>query len=304
MKPVMKPYRAVLFLFLALAMWAQLSFRAYGADFLLYGTTGKNASNPGALYLIDPDTGQSTLIGSTGFNEVSGIAFAPDGTLYGVTGGSIGPAYLITIDVNTGASTLVGPVGLSGLGVGAIDFAPDGTLFGIAWSPSQLITIDVNTGAATFVADLTGSSGNNWTPGLSFSPEGVLYGSRGGSSGHTEDLVIVDTSTGVLTAIGTSTRNITDLAFAPDGTLYGADSSGVLVMIDPATGAKTVVGSVGFSSFSGLAAFPPAVFPNLAADIPTLTEWGMILLTVIIALSGIWMIRRRARTRSYSSAMT
>ncbi len=37
------------------------------------------------LYTIDPSTATATNIGSTGLHNLTGIAFAADGTLYGTT---------------------------------------------------------------------------------------------------------------------------------------------------------------------------------------------------------------------------
>ena len=73
------------------------------------------------LFTLNTGTGQPTLIGDIGVAEprhagneiVADIAFAPDGTLYGVLDDS-----LYTISKSTGAATLIGATGfrhLSGL---------------------------------------------------------------------------------------------------------------------------------------------------------------------------------------------
>ncbi|MHC4482717.1 MAG: DUF7901 domain-containing protein, partial [Planctomycetota bacterium] len=79
-------------------------------DFLYGAATGTTSGNlPSSLYKIDPVTGVATLIGPIGFNGVTGLSFAPDGTLYGTCHDvSNDQALLITIDRTTGAGTLVG----------------------------------------------------------------------------------------------------------------------------------------------------------------------------------------------------
>ncbi|MDM8564027.1 hypothetical protein QUF74_00065 [Candidatus Halobeggiatoa sp. HSG11] len=76
---------------------------------IIYTTSGDDAGLgkfPGYLYVIDAKTGKITLpIGSTGFEEVDSIIFAPNGTLYGWAKGE----GLITIDIRTGEGTLVLP---------------------------------------------------------------------------------------------------------------------------------------------------------------------------------------------------
>src|SRR6266542_3717541 len=98
---------------------------------------------------------------------------------------------------------------------------------------------------------LTGS-GNSFCPGIAFDALGVLYGSRGNSSGHEEDLDLIDQITGVLTPIGPMETVITDIVFAPDSVLYGSNPNGVLYRIDPVTGTKTHLFYTGIAQLSGL----------------------------------------------------
>ena len=98
------------------------------------------------LYTINLSTRVPTLIGSTKFPGVQGLAFAPDGTLYGW---DVEGAGLITLNSSTGAgsdvNTLVGEAGvdIQGLAVG-----PDGTLYG---ARHTLYIIDPSTGVPTAV---------------------------------------------------------------------------------------------------------------------------------------------------------
>jgi YD repeat-containing protein len=71
---------------------------------------GDQSVTPGALYLLNAQTGKLTFIGDTGFDEINGLSFKPEGTLWGAAE----KAGLIQIDPLTAASTLIiaykGPV--------------------------------------------------------------------------------------------------------------------------------------------------------------------------------------------------
>ena len=147
----------------------------------LYGTNSPGGVSQGGggastLYTLDPTTGAATAIGPTGFNGVGAIAFASNGTLFGI---SSGPFQLITIDVNTGVGTPVGPTGEAGFrGFMDISFRnDDGVLFATLLPPkgtgcTRLATIDVTTGADTDIGDIgTCFPGR----GMAFSTTDVLY---------------------------------------------------------------------------------------------------------------------------------
>ena len=150
------------------------------------------------LITVDPLTGAGTTIGAIGFVDVDAIAFAPDGTLYGVDSQSDS---LLEIDSFTGVGTVVGPVGVPF--VGGMAFSPSGILFASAIAgeptpdPSLLITIDTTTGETTVV----GSIGVSGVEGLAFAPDGRLFGISDialGGSGH---LLDIDITTGVGTPL-------------------------------------------------------------------------------------------------------
>jgi len=70
---------------------------------VLYATSGEQSVQPGQLFTVDSQSGALTPIGSTGFNDVTGLAFRPaDATLWGWAE-HVG---LIQIDTTTGAGTL------------------------------------------------------------------------------------------------------------------------------------------------------------------------------------------------------
>jgi len=76
---------------------------AFSPDHILYAVEDSTSS----LYRINPETAETTLVGSLGINVAQvGLSFTDDGTLYMVQGDTQGT--LFTIDIVTGLATLVG----------------------------------------------------------------------------------------------------------------------------------------------------------------------------------------------------
>jgi hypothetical protein len=215
---------------------------------ILFASTGFSAE----LYSINVATQTATLVGSTGVGRMGGLDFNSSGVLYGIAGGSIGPASLYTINTTTGAATFVGT--LSGVqGADGLAFDSADNLYAGAWTGSSgaLVTLNAATGAILTNTTLSGS-GNSFVVGLDFDAANQLWGSRGNSGGSAEDLVKVNIATGVLTAVGGNFRTISGIWFAADGTLYAISTSGEVLTIDPTTGAQTLLFSTGIANLSGL----------------------------------------------------
>ena len=266
------------------------------ANTILYGSTGDiNTEGGGRLYLIDVTAQTVTFIGDTGFGNLGGIAFDNSGVLYGVAGGATKtvPGTLMTIDPNTGAATPIGTIGAN-IGVEALRFDSQNTLWGGAYDASitngRLVTIDPTNGNI-LTSITTSGSGNGLLPGLAFNSADVLYGSRGGSFGHTEDVDLVDTTTGVLTplplAIADPSHPISDLSFGSDGVLYGSSAFGQLYSIDQTTGLLTFLFDTGILKFSGLASQP---IPGNSQGVPDAGSSGLLLGFALVALI---FVRRR-----------
>jgi hypothetical protein len=120
---------------------------------------------------------------------------------------------------------------------------------------AQLATLNLGTGAATLVGSALGQ--NLAIMGMTCSPDGTLYaiGDANGADPDFNSLYTVDRKTGLATRVGSTgaTTFLMALAFAPDGTLYGASVS-TLYEVNPHTGAATkVVDFTGVSSVMGLA---------------------------------------------------
>ncbi len=123
---------------------------------------------------------------------------------------------------------------------------------------SNLYTLNPSTGAATSV----GSIGKAIT-GLAYDDtSATLYGVTAGVSldGTERQLLVINQTSGSSTVVGSlGTNEIEDIAFTPQGQLYGWNESGDdLVKIDKATGAVTKVGESGLGvTFGNGIAFNP-----------------------------------------------
>jgi hypothetical protein len=177
----------------SLAMSARAQNDVYAVEF----NTGNNRFG-----IINLMTGTFTEISSLGSATYNDIAYAPNGTLYGLYNNG---SSLVTFDQTTGAVTPVGP--LSVAGIESIAFRPsDGVLFGVGLSvigapQDGLYTIDPTTGETTFVGSF-GNAYNLFNPypqNIRFDSDGNLYLSN--TSGNT-DIYRVNTDNGSATFVG------------------------------------------------------------------------------------------------------
>jgi hypothetical protein len=277
------------------------------------------------LYRIDFATGQATLVGPIGYNDVEGLAFAPNGLLYAVADASAGSGsgvtdFLIRIDPATGAGVLIAPLaGLAGQGVpGAgnsfeldygLAFTADGRLWLSSDTTSLLWEVTPGTGATRLV----GSTGARIT-GLA-ARGNDLYGV---SAAGSESLYRINTGTGAATLVGS--LGLSDrmydagLDFDANGRLwitidYFSPPSGIpplrndLAEIDLGTGAlrnqRQVAGAgSGFDTvqMEGLAIAPPTASGNVQPAAPQVVPGpglpGLLLLIGVALGLGARRLRR------------
>jgi hypothetical protein len=243
------------------------------------------------LFRVDFGTDQSTLIGnSIGFASVEGLAFAPNGTLYGISDAT---KQLVTINTATGKGTLVGFTGLAGQGIGQFDaldpglaFTVDGRLWASSATVNKLWRLDPVTATATLVgatgAHISGLAGRG----------DELYGV--GSNGN-ENLYRINTSTGAATLIGALFPGQSvhfDNAgadFDGNGVLWAVldysptmpNRASDLVRINLDTGAATIVGQTHLDS-DALAIAPPQAIVE-RQSIPALSPAAMAALALLLA---------------------
>jgi hypothetical protein len=167
-----------------------LSARAQNDVYAVEFNTGDNGF--GIINLMNGTFTQISDLGSTLYND---IAYAPDGTLYGLANNG---ASLVTFDSTTGDVTPVASLG--GSGIESIAFNPNnGALFGA--SESGLYTIDPTTGQASYIGDFGSPYGCNLWQNIRFDSDGNLYLSNTGDGSGT-DIYQVNTNTGSATFEG------------------------------------------------------------------------------------------------------
>ena len=212
---------------------------------------------------VDLATAEATVLNSGGSVPCNdGLAFAPDGTLYGFrvglrTGTDVA-SQLVTIDVTTGGSTVVGA--LPEIQTGGMTFDSAGRLWLSAYSPGDpecgpaggvcLWEVDPATAATTFIGgEEPQDVGLPTAAAATCSEVQVLTETAAGVSGT--ELDHVDTATGALTTI-VDTPDV----FLPEGADYSADGRlfavggefpqglplATLYEIDPSTGSSTSAG--------------------------------------------------------------
>ena len=142
--------------------------------------------------------------------------------------------------------------------VRGFDFSSQGVLYGVL-PGMQLRTVNPATGATTFIADITGASR---VEAIAFAPDGRLFASgSAGNDANSENLYTLNTTTGVLTLVGTTGVVDTDtLEFGFDGQLYGANSvdgtNADLYRYNLTTGVATDLGNSDVAGLNGLVAIP------------------------------------------------
>ncbi len=225
----------------------------------------------GHLYRLLPGTNILFLVGATGFPNVPGLAFAPNGALFGsahVAGPTLNANGLIAIDPVTGAGTLVGAYGTQlgqpVRGVNALAVHPQtGVLYGIAntafnGNNGDLFTIDPLTGAATHAGTLvevnTGAAMPATVAGLAFDNQGQLFGSLGGGDGR---IVAIDLAAMTFAVLGDAADgSVSDIAFRPRSLMYGLnpvfDQDTHLLAIQGEPFSRADLGLFGMPSLSGL----------------------------------------------------
>ncbi len=205
----------------SLALSAHAQNDVYAVEF----NTGDNGF--GIINLMNGSFTQISDLGSTLYND---IAYAPDGTLFGIANNG---SSLVTFDSNNGTVSTVAALDVPGLE--SIAYAPDGTLFGAA--QNGLYTIDPTTGASTFIGSFGDPYNLNLAQNIRFDSDGNLYLSN---TGDNTDIYQVNTSTGSATFVGEVT-GYSDLILE-NGSQYmygvsipsinGADAQPVLVAFD------------------------------------------------------------------------
>lgn len=242
---------------------------------------------------INPSSGLTTQVRTltlTGETVIGGRGLAWDavsGELYGLLElqGQTG-AELVTIFETTGACTSIGDMGDT---FAAIAFDSAGTLYGLTGAgsatPRTLFTVSLADATPTFVLSLTGGAGGE---ALAYNPDdGLLYRISGGATGVFQT---IDPNAGFavnnipLSGVNHGVSRALKYEGPGSGSFLLVGNNNNLYRITMG-GSVSLVGSMDHTS-KGLA-FVPVV-------IPTVGEWGLIVLTLLLLTAGTIVFRRRA----------
>jgi len=154
------------------------------------------------------------------------------------------------VNVVTLENELIGTLGVS---ITDIAEAQDGTLYGVSFN--ALYEINTETAATTKIGNFSLSQYNdNGMNGLTVAPDGTLYG----GTNKKGNLYRINPDTAAVELVGPYGTGFTssgDIVWGPWSAIYVADpngSSDQLLSVNPATGAATVMGSIGFPAIYGL----------------------------------------------------
>ena len=207
------------------------------------------------LYVVDSDSGASTLVGTYGVKGVVAQAFSPDGTLYAISNASLSTlGQLATVDIqHTGAATPIGSP--AGVPLEAMAFGPDGTLYAGSFNTNNLYTINVSTGAATLVGALgfRGIMDMVWDPA-----DSTMYAIASNCAVSSLYSINLASAAGTLVTGIPSDNCLMALAVDSENRLLATDFAvaSPLFQIDPATGNLTNLGNTGLVHTMGAAAAP------------------------------------------------
>ena len=263
------------------------------ADTLVYATADNGVTN--LFGTMDLTTGHFTQI-STTTPLFGSLTAGPNGTLYGA---DINPPLNLYAISPSGVPSQYGTVtapsnsygffGLASEGTAGF-FADTGTLSG-SFNDVNLYSISAVGNTLTAVGTMGTSFRSQNSGNLAFGPDGKLYFNATIGSNFVDTLYAVNTTTGLVTAIGSGLGSNDALAMTSNGTtLYGIDTfaptNPTIYTIDTTTGAATAIGTV-----SGL----PAGYTIDTLASTTVPEPSTLILACIPVLFSLCYVWRRRK---------
>jgi len=273
------------------------------------GAVNAGAEDGGAIILINQNTGKATVLDTPlpGYS-LTGLAANSDGRLFAVTNYQPGNSKLIEINPRSGSLIkIIGELTYEGIpeSVTDISFQP-GTniLFGSSANQNNLnsddlVTIDISTAVITLIGSPNYTNKSGWVA-IAFAPDGTLW-AKDANAGNlwkvNPETALVISSTVIDPEIGT----IGLTARPGDGTLFlseccnDVDSNGSvgddIYTLNTSTGEVKLIGSTGGEH--RVHDFAYVDIAGSSTTIPSLNEWGMLILSLLLSIFAICYIKRK-----------
>lgn len=258
------------------------------------GLVGLSSGNPGVVYRINESTGAATPIVTLDSEwSLVGLAYLGQ-TLYGTdlycTTPACGNYAVASISPNGSTNVISEQNGSANWWALAADETAN-VMYSIDNDNSFILMAQYPDGSITSIGSGTGVSG----AGMAYDDtNGILYAVDNTS------LYTISVADGTGTLVG-PLGFITGIRLGLEynecnQTLYMNDgSTGLLYSVDVNTGAATLIGSNGVQGIDGLAWKGSCVLPG-PKPIPTMSEWGLMIMAAFIGIAGILTYRKRRLT--------
>lgn len=285
--------RLFLIINLAMALAIFLTTSPANAQIFPDGLMGLSSNNPGVLYRINESTGAAApLVTLDSDWSIVGLAYLGQ-TLYGTDlscQSQCSDFAVASISTNGSTNVLSEQNGSSNWWALAAD-ETGRVMYSIDNDNSFILMVQYPDGSITSIGSGTGISG----AGMAYDDtNGILYAVDGASL---YTISVTDGTSALVGPLGFLTTIRLGLAYNEcNQTLYMNDgSTGLFYSLDVNTGAATLIGSNGVQGIDGLAwkgrCEPPGPKP-----IPTMSEWGLMIMAVFIGVAGILTYRKRRIT--------
>ena len=256
---------------------------------VIYSSSG--GAGGGELLTINSTTGAASFVGTVASQSVIATAISPTGDLY-ATGFSGGSAWsLFRIDPTNGNSVVQGPMPVLAGGFAdafhGLEFDIAGNLYGVSRQTGTIVELNPATGALISTVtvtniDFTGMAREPGTNNIYMSTvDGFLF--------------IFDPGTGQVNfSDSTGVNFVSDLTFDLGGNLYLVQGPAAvpnqLYSVNLTTGAATPIGNLGTGTASA------TIFNTFSLPqpiVPTLSQWGLILLGLLVLCAGTIAVWRK-----------
>jgi hypothetical protein len=227
----------------------------------IYGITGSQSN--GVFISVNKTTGAGTLIGLSGFTDITGISIRPsDNIIFGVTAGS-STSRLSRVNASQGDAYSYKEIPISGIRTIAFDVNND--LY-CATQNGLLYKYNVQTNDTHFVGNTVISN----LYSIAINPiNGQLWGVA-----LNNKIYRINKTTGTSNQLGVPGFSLTpSITFNHLGKLYGTSGLGIqvgaLISYDTTTGTATQIGSTGFAALNSITISQQTVgIENISSEIP------------------------------------